>query len=55
VDIERAKLILDIKDRFRYNSIEQQGEDPANPPQQQNVEEEIEKMKKMFRYNKKTQ
>ena len=45
VDIERAKLILDIKDRFRYNSIEQQGEDPANPPQQQNVEEEIDKMK----------
>jgi|LauGreDrversion4_2_1035121.scaffolds.fasta_scaffold14257_3 hypothetical protein len=45
VDVERAKLILDIKDRFRYNSIEQQGEDPANPPQQQNVEEEIDKMK----------
>ena len=45
MDIERAKLVLDLKDRFRYNSIEQQGQDPANPPQQQNVEEEIEKMK----------
>ena len=45
MDMERAKLVLDLKDRFRYNSIEQQGQDPANPPQQQNVEEEIEKMK----------
>ena len=45
MDMERAKMVLDLKDRFRYNSIEQQGEDPANPPQQQNVEEEIEKMK----------
>jgi hypothetical protein len=45
MDMERAKMVLDLKDRFRYNSIEQQGEDPANPPQQQNVEEEIDKMK----------
>jgi hypothetical protein len=45
MDMERAKMVLDLKDRFRYNSIEQQGEDPANPPQQQNVEEEIAKMK----------
>jgi hypothetical protein len=45
MDMERAKMVLDLKDRFRYNSIEQQGEDPANPPQQQNVEEEIQKMK----------
>jgi hypothetical protein len=45
IDLERAKIILDVKDRFRVNSIEQQGQDPANPPQQTNVEEEIEKMK----------
>jgi hypothetical protein len=45
MDTERAKMVLDLKDRFRYNSIEQQGQDPANPPQQQNVEEEIQKMK----------
>jgi len=45
IDTERAKLILDLKDRFRYTSIEQQGQDPANPPEQTNVEEEIEKMK----------
>jgi hypothetical protein len=45
MDMERAKMVLDLKDRFRHTSIEQQGQDPANPPQQQNVEEEIEKMK----------
>ena len=45
MDMERAKMILDLKDRFRYTSIEQQGQDPANPPAQTNVEEEIEKMK----------
>ena len=45
IDIERAKMILDLKDRFRYQSIETQGQDPANPPEQQNVEEEISKLK----------
>jgi hypothetical protein len=48
---ERAKMILDLKDRFRYNSIEQQGQDPANPPQQTNVEEEIQKMKQEINDN----
>ena len=38
-------MVLDLKDRFRYNSIEQQGQDPANPPEPQNVEEEIMKLK----------
>jgi hypothetical protein len=52
MDMERAKMILDLKDRFRYNSIEQQGQDPANPPQQQNVEEEIQKMKQEIVDNK---
>ena len=52
ITTERAKMILDLKDRFRYNSIEQQGQDPANPPQQQNVEEEIEKMKQEIVDNK---
>jgi hypothetical protein len=45
IDTERAKMILDLKDRFRYQSIETQGQDPANPPEQQNVEEEIGKLK----------
>jgi hypothetical protein len=53
MDTERAKMILDLKDRFRYQSIEQQGQDPANPPQQQNVEEEIEKMKQEINDNDK--
>ena len=52
MDMERAKMVLDLKDRFRYNSIEQQGEDPANPPEQQNVEEEIQKMKQEIVDNK---
>jgi hypothetical protein len=52
MDMERAKMVLDLKDRFRYNSIEQQGQDPANPPQQQNVEEEIAKMKQEIIDNK---
>jgi hypothetical protein len=52
MDMERAKMILDLKDRFRHTSIEQQGQDPANPPEQQNVEEEIEKMKQEIVDNK---
>ena len=52
MDTERAKMVLDLKDRFRHTSIEQQGQDPANPPQQQNVEEEIEKMKQEIVDNK---
>ena len=52
VDIERAKVILDLKDRFRHTSIEQQGQDPANPPQQQNVEEEISKLKTEIELNR---
>jgi hypothetical protein len=53
MDMERAKMVLDLKDRFRYNSIEQQGQDPANPPEQTNVEEEIEKMKQEINDNDK--
>jgi len=53
IDVERAKMILDLKDRFRYTSIEQQGQDPANQPQPTNVEEEIEKMKQEINDNDK--
>jgi hypothetical protein len=52
IDIERAKVVLDLKDRFRHTSIEQQGQDPANPPQQQNVEEEISKLKTEIELNR---
>ena len=52
VNMERAKVVLDLKDRFRHNSIEQQGQDPANPPEQQNVEEEISKLKTEIELNR---
>ena len=52
IDMERAKVVLDLKDRFRHNSIEQQGQDPANPPEQQNVEEEISKLKTEIELNR---
>ena len=52
IDTERAKVVLDLKDRFRHNSIEQQGQDPANPPEQQNVEEEISKLKTEIELNR---
>jgi hypothetical protein len=52
IDMERAKIILDLKDRFRHTSIEQQGQDPANPPQPQNVEEEIGKLKTEIELNR---
>jgi hypothetical protein len=52
IDMERAKVILDLKDRFRHSSIEQQGQDPANPPEQQNVEEEIQKLKTEIELNR---
>ena len=52
IDTERAKVILDLKDRFRHTSIEQQGQDPANPPEQQNVEEEIHKLKTEIELNR---
>jgi hypothetical protein len=42
---ERVKIINDIKDRFRYRSIEDQGNDPAVEPEPQDVEESLEKIK----------
>lgn len=46
IDVERAKLVLDLKSRFRYDQIEQMGEDPAAPdPQPTDVEEELQGIK----------
>jgi hypothetical protein len=42
---ERVKIINDIKDRFRYRSIEDQGNDPAVESEPQDVEESLEKIK----------
>lgn len=44
-DKERVKIINDIKDRFRYRSIEDQGNDPAVQPEPEDVEESLEKIK----------
>ncbi len=43
--VQRGKIVEDIKDTFRYNSIENEGNDPANPPQQTDVEESLENLK----------
>jgi hypothetical protein len=42
---QRGKIVEDIKDSFRYNSIENEGNDPANPPKQTDVEESLENLK----------
>jgi hypothetical protein len=42
---QRGKIVEDLKDAFRYNSIENDGNDPANPPQQTDVEESLENLK----------
>ena len=42
---ERVKIINDIKDRFRYRSIEDQGNDPAVESEPEDVEESLDKLK----------
>ena len=42
---QRGKVVEDLKDIFRYNSIENDGNDPANPPKQNDVEESLENLK----------
>jgi len=42
---QRGKVVEDLKDVFRYNSIENDGNDPANPPKQNDVEESLENLK----------
>ena len=44
-DDERGKIINDLKDAFRYNSIETEGNDPAVPQEPTNVEDELEELK----------
>ena len=44
-DDERGKIINDLKDAFRYNSIETEGNDPAAPQEPTNVEDELEELK----------
>jgi len=42
---QRGKVVEDLKDTFRYNSIENDGNDPANPPKPTDVEESLENLK----------
>jgi hypothetical protein len=44
-DEERVKIINDIKDRFRFRSIEDQGNDPAVQPEPDDIEESLEAIK----------
>jgi hypothetical protein len=45
-DEEKVKLINDLKDTFRYNSIENEGNDPAAEKEPTKVEDELEELKK---------
>ena len=45
-DVQRVKILDDIKDRFRYRSIEDQGNDPAvDSEEPDDIEESLEQLK----------
>jgi hypothetical protein len=44
-EIQRVKIINDIKDKFRYRSIEDQGNDPAMQNEPEDVEESLNQLK----------
>jgi hypothetical protein len=43
---ERGKVVRDVMDTFRYNSIETEGNDPASEPKKVDVEDELEELKR---------
>jgi hypothetical protein len=45
INDERVRLINDLKDRFRYESIEREGNDPAVETEKTDIEQEIEEIK----------
>ena len=45
VDFQKTQLINDLKDRFRYRSIEDEGSDPAMEAEPTDVEDELEELK----------
>jgi len=45
VDFQKTQLINDLKDRFRYRSIEDEGQDPAMESDPTDVEDELEELK----------
>src|SRR5210317_1451664 len=44
-DNEKVNMINDLKDRFRYRSIEDEGNDPAMETEPTDVEDELEELK----------
>lgn len=44
-DNEKVNMINDLKDRFRYRAIEDEGNDPAMETEPTNVEDELEELK----------
>ena len=45
VDFQKVQLVNDLKDRFRYRSIEDEGSDPAMEQEPTDVEDELEELK----------
>jgi hypothetical protein len=45
IDYQKTQMINDLKDRFRYRSIEDEGNDPAMEAEPSNVEDELEELK----------
>ena len=45
IDHQKTNLINDLKDRFRYRSIEDEGNDPAMEAESTDVEDELEEIK----------
>ena len=45
IDDQKVHLINDLKDRYRYRSIEDEGSDPAMEPDPTDVEDELEELK----------
>ena len=45
-DLERDKMLADLKDRFRFRSIEDEGNDPMEDEEPDDIEESLEELKK---------
>ena len=45
IDYQKTQLINDLKDRYRYRSIEDEGNDPAMQSEPTDVEDELEELK----------
>jgi hypothetical protein len=49
IDFQKTQMINDLKDRFRYRSIEDEGNDPAVQSEPTDVEDELEELKTELR------